>query len=139
VYSDQASFVITASTSGVPGTRLSFITNTVSPAGDSKSDATLQSITVYTNEAPANINMRPTIDGVTLGYMSLVPETGAYAVAYHENPDAHVYVPTTVARGRLFNFALTTVGYPASFSSAIYEVRAVFSISQSPEAMGASL
>ena len=139
VYSDQSFNVLTASVSGSPSTRLSFITNTVAPAGDSKSDATLESVTVYTNEAPANINVRPTIDGVTLGYMTLVPETGAYAVAYHENPDAHVYVPTTVARGRLFNFAVTTVGYPAAFSSAIYEVRAVFSVSQAPEAMGASL
>jgi hypothetical protein len=139
-YSDIFGNVLTTSTISGPPAAYSITTNTVSPTGtDRKDNKILESVSIYTTEPASNIFVTPTIDGVAGANLVAVPSTGQYGKSYHEFTDALVFVPQTLAAGRLFSFQVGTVGLPANFSSAIYEIVATWAGDQSPEAAGASL
>jgi hypothetical protein len=108
---------------------------------DRKGNKTLQSLTVYTNENAANISALAFIDqSSTPITLTQVPASGSYAAAYHEYPDAVMFVPQVVAAGRLFQFQVTVT--PSAFfnyGSATYEIMAAAAYEQSDEAKGANL
>lgn len=110
---------------GAPQT-FTITTNIVSPGGaeNRKGDKQLESVTVYTNEAPqVGWSLTATIDGNAIP-CALVPNSAQYA-AYQESSDAYVFVPQVNATGRLFQFAFTDTA-PTSFSTAVYEIVATW-------------
>jgi hypothetical protein len=128
-------------TTGAPVVGLFVSTNVVSPgpAEARLDDKTLESVRIYTNDANlANVTFY--IGGTNMGAMIPVAITSPPYSAYNPFPavtDSFLLQPVGMARGNIFQFLVG--GTPAAFTSAIYEIEANFSYSQTDESKTASL
>lgn len=123
-----------------PNLGMSIYTNQFSPGGERKDDKTLEAVAVYyTNrtDAIAVAIGRDSPLNTPTDNLTEVPNTGQYA-AYFENPDARIFMPQgTMARGRLFQIGVI-INILSGFNS-VYEIRALFNNSESPQMVGGNV